>query len=157
MIQAPCTFTFRASKIMFPDVFKPRQKADSNAGGVTYGITVPVADLPQEVAEFIPDQVRVSMNNGFQTIALRSGLPVPVFDHTLDQTDLRAVWEFAQMTNIGMDAMIRGVPADIAGELYQRRGVSRDGNRDQFGIALRAIRIDFAKVPMPVWGDFHAD
>lgn len=154
MNRTPRTFTFKATRIMFPDVFNGRIPFDDRKNGaLVWAVTVPVEDLPPDIAECIPQQVHSAASSAYRTISLRSGRPVPVFDHTLTQTDLRAVTEFCQISNIRMDDIIRGVPAEIAAELYTRRGPhGRDA--DEFGLGLRAIRVDFAKVLLPTWEDF---
>lgn len=143
---------FQTSRILFPYIKTPARIVDDRE---SYGFSVPVEDVPQELQDAMPlryERARKS-DRGIYSFTQKTG--IATFGHHPFSEDLKRVYQYCDYTGVCMDTLLSGLAMEVACRTYETQVNPRyhrpDRPLDETAVAVRAVRFEADLIKLPDW------
>ncbi len=140
---------FRVTNTQFVRI----DSVDEDSSFSNYSMSVPVADIPEDIAGLMPDQINYVAGTPAKLFSLRTKFKPMIFGQDPSGEDLLPLRRFCEATGCTMSRLISGSPCEVAVVLFEKRENPRYDNHrpDRYGLGLEALRIDPGLIKLPTW------
>lgn len=143
-------YLIRVSRFLFPALENPH--AAPVEGAVSrFAVSVPVDEVPEELALQIPEAVTAARRSSFQCVTFRTPIKPPVYGQEPDNSDLEPLRRHCYLTGFCFDTLIRNMPGEVLVKTCEsdRRGRYAAPT----AATLIAVRLNPPTVRFPGWAE----
>jgi len=139
---------FNVTRMNYLSITEPSDWA--NSGSMAYGLSIPISDLPEDVASRMPYAAESAARSRLGLFSLRTNRRPRIFGTEPDNADLARLWDYVRLTQTNIDTLLREAKGSVCCTLFEK---TQHGTKDDYGLGLNAIQINGRDIALPSWDE----